>query len=115
MHYKLHSFCTLFCDFLCSAFHCHFRTGAWHPLTNLSGCLGTRGTRSNDGPAKSRVTYKNFALAELNSNQTMRRKEADLPPIPPEVAQRCFDMLDQNLIGNILRIGNLAHLDKRFK
>ena len=26
------------------------RTGAWHPLLNLSGCLGTRGTRSNDGP-----------------------------------------------------------------
>ena len=42
----------------------------------------------------------------------MRRKEVDLPPIPPEVAQRCFDMLDQNLIGNILRIGNLAHLAK---
>ena len=37
----------------------------------------------------------------------MRRKEVDLPPIPPEVAQRCFDMLDQNLIGNILRIGTV--------
>ena len=26
------------------------RTGAWHPFPNLSGCLGTPGTRSNDGP-----------------------------------------------------------------
>ena len=26
------------------------RTGAWHPLLNLSGCLGTHGTRSNDDP-----------------------------------------------------------------
>ena len=26
------------------------RTGAWHPLPNLSGCQGTRGTRSNDVP-----------------------------------------------------------------
>ena len=24
--------------------------GAWHPLLNLSGCPGTRGTRSNKGP-----------------------------------------------------------------
>ena len=31
------------------------RTGAWHPLPNLNGCLGTRGTRSNDGPV-----YKKF-------------------------------------------------------
>ena len=27
-----------------------FRMGARHPLPNLSGCSGTRGTRSNKGP-----------------------------------------------------------------
>ena len=26
------------------------RTGAWHPLSNLNGSPGTRGTRSNDAP-----------------------------------------------------------------
>ena len=36
------------------------RTGAWHPLLNLSGCLGTRGTRSNDGPAITRPFYLFF-------------------------------------------------------
>ena len=28
----------------------YLRTGSWNPLTNLNGFLGTRGTRSNEGP-----------------------------------------------------------------
>ena len=36
------------------------RTGARHPLPNLSGCLGTRGTRSNEGPAQEVVILTKF-------------------------------------------------------
>ena len=28
----------------------YLRTGSWNPFTNLNGFLGTRGTRSNEGP-----------------------------------------------------------------
>ena len=28
----------------------YLRTGSWDPSTNLNGFLGTRGTRSNEGP-----------------------------------------------------------------
>ena len=28
----------------------YLRMGSWNPLTNLNGFLGTRGTRSNEGP-----------------------------------------------------------------
>ena len=49
-----HRIFKFFCDFFQSGITIPkgiFRTGAWHPLPNLNGCLGTRGTRSNKGPA----------------------------------------------------------------
>ena len=33
------------------------RMDTWHLLLHLSGCLGTRGTRSNDNPV-SNITYQ---------------------------------------------------------
>ena len=36
----------------------YLRTGSWNPFTNLNGFLGTRGTRSNEGPDLSSGTLQ---------------------------------------------------------
>ena len=46
MHYELHNFAHFFVIFYVQPFIADSgRVPAWHPLANLSGCLGTRSTR----------------------------------------------------------------------
>ena len=47
----------------------HFRTGAWHPLLKIDGCLCTLGTRSNGGP----VNWKTDSRARLFSSPIGRK------------------------------------------
>ena len=40
----------------------HFRTGARHPLLNISGCPGTRGTRTGAAPGRSSAAFNNICF-----------------------------------------------------